>query len=146
VAKFSRYFGRSPDRLGLEDVRAFSGPSGVDRHLVGSPQPDGLCAPFLLRRYAGHGEIPERIPYACTPRKLPTVLSGDEVVRFLEAVAGFKMRAALVTAYAAGLRASEVVRLKVSDVDSRRGWNGYVIHTSIEELAGSLSLFRAAPG
>ena len=66
------------------------------------------------------GEIPERIAYARTPRKLPTVLSADEVVRFLEAVSFLKARAALTTAYAAGLRASEAVSLKVVDIDSDR--------------------------
>jgi integrase len=56
--------------------------------------------------------IPERIPYAREPRKLPVVLSADEVVAFLEAVPSLKSRAALTTAYAAGLRTSEVVGLK----------------------------------
>ena len=65
-------------------------------------------------------DLPERIPYAREPRKLPLVLGADEVVRFLEAVPGLKSRTALTTAYAAGLRASEAVRLKVSDIDSSR--------------------------
>jgi integrase len=56
--------------------------------------------------------VPERIPYAREPRKLPVVLSADEVVRFLEAVSSLKSRAALTTAYAAGLRASEVAGLQ----------------------------------
>lgn len=55
-----------------------------------------------------------------TPRKLPTILSADEVVRFLEAVPSLKARAALTTAYAAGLRASEAASLKVADIDSDR--------------------------
>jgi integrase/recombinase XerD len=50
-------------------------------------------------------EIPERIVYARTPRKLPSILSADEVVRFLEAVPSLKTRMALTTAYAAGLSA-----------------------------------------
>jgi integrase/recombinase XerD len=120
VCKFSRFFGRSPDRLGLEDVRAFQ------VHLVSS----GISWPGLnqtvcaLRFFygvtLGHGETPERIPYAREPRKLPVVLSADEVVRFLEAVPSLKTRAALTTAYAAGLRASEAVGLKVGDIDSGR--------------------------
>lgn len=120
VAKFSRFFGRSPDRLGLEEVRAFQ------VHLVST----GISWPALnqtvcaLRFFygvtLGHGEIPERIPYAREPRKLPVVLSADEVVRFLEAVPSLKSRAALTTAYAAGLRASEVVGLKVANIDSSR--------------------------
>ncbi|PDT00545.1 integrase [Rhizobium chutanense] len=121
VTKFSRYFGRSPDRLGLEDVRAFQ------VHLVSS----GLSWPALnqtvcaLRFFfgvtLGHAEIPERIAYARTPAKLPTILNGDEIVRFLEAVPSLRTRTALTTAYAAGLRASEAVHLKVRDIDGERG-------------------------
>ncbi|ACP22047.1 putative transposase number 1 for insertion sequence NGRIS-16 [Sinorhizobium fredii NGR234] len=121
VTKFSRYFGRSPDRLGLEDVRAFQ------VHLVSS----GLSWPALnqtvcaLRFFfgvtLGHAEIPERIAYARTPAKLPTILNGDEIVRFLEAVPSLKTRTALTTAYAAGLRATETVSLKVSNIDGERG-------------------------
>src|ERR1700681_1781483 len=120
VSKFSRYFGRPPDRLGLEDVRAFQ------VHLVstGISWPARNWPVCALRFFCGvtlgQGEIPERIPYAREPGKLPVVLSADEVVRFLEAVPSLKTRAALTTAYAAGLRASEAVGLKVGDVDSGR--------------------------
>ena len=120
VTKFSQYFGRSPERLGLEDVRAFQ------VHLVsnGISWPglnQTVCAlRFFYGVTLGHGEIPERIPYAREPHKLPLVLSADEVVRFLEAVPSLKTRAALTTAYAAGLRASEAVGLKVADIDSGR--------------------------
>jgi integrase len=94
VSKFSRYFGRSPDRLELEDVRAFQ------VHLVST----GISWPALnqivcaLRFFygvtLGEALIPERIPYAREPRKLPVVLSADEVVQFLEAVSSLKSRAA----------------------------------------------------
>ena len=120
VTKFSRYFSRSPDHLGLEDVRTFQ------VHLVAT----GISWPALnqtvcaLRFFygvtLGHGEIPERIPYAREPRKLPVVLNADEIVRFLEVVPSLKTRAALTTAYAAGLRASEAVGLKVGNIDSGR--------------------------
>lgn len=119
VTKFSRYFGRSPEQLDLEDVRAFQ------VHLVAT----GISWPALnqtvcaLRFFygvtLGHAEIPERIPYAREPRKLPVVLSADEVVRFLEAVSSLKTRAALTTAYAAGLRASEAVGIRLADIDGR---------------------------
>jgi integrase/recombinase XerD len=121
VSKFSRYFGRSPDKLTLDDVHAFQ------VHLVsmGISWP-GLnqivCAlRFFYGVTLGEAAVPERIPYAREPRKLPIVLSADEVVRFLEAVSSLKSRAALTTAYAAGLRASEVAGLRVEDVDSDRG-------------------------
>jgi integrase/recombinase XerD len=120
VTKFSRHFGCSPDRLGLEDVRSFQ------VHLVAQ----GVSWPALnqtvcaLRFFYGvtldRAEIPERIVYARTPRKLPAILGADEVVRFLEAVPSLKTRVALTTAYAAGLRASEAVSLKVTDIDSAR--------------------------
>lgn len=120
VTKFSRYFGQPPDRLGLEDVRAFQ------VHLVSQ----GISWPALnqtvcaLRFFYGitldRAEIPERIVYARTPRKLPVILSADEVVRFLEAVPSLKARTALTTAYAAGLRVSEAVSLKLADIDSDR--------------------------
>ena len=120
VAKFARFFGRSPERLDLEDVRAFQ------VHLVAG----GLSWPALnqtvcaLRFLYGvtlrQADLPERIAYAREPQKLPVVLSTEEVVRFLEAVPSLKCRAALTTAYAAGLRASEVASLKVADLDSSR--------------------------
>jgi integrase/recombinase XerD len=68
----------------------------------------------------GLAEVPERIPYAREPRRLPVVLGADEVVRFLEAVPSLKARTALTTAYAAGLRVSEVTRLRARDIDSGR--------------------------
>jgi integrase/recombinase XerD len=120
VSKFSRYFGRSPDRLGLEDVRAFQ------VHLVATaiswPALNQIvCAlRFFYGVTLGHDAIPERIAYAREPQKLPVVLSADEVVRFLEAIPSLKSRTALTTVYAAGLRVSEVVLLKISDIDSHR--------------------------
>ena len=120
VAKFSRYFGRSPDRLGLEEVRAFQ-VHLVSRGISWPALNQTVCAlRFFYGVTLGHGEIPERIPYAREPRKLPVVLSADEVIRFLEAVPSLKARTALTTAYAAGLRASEAVSLKVGDIDSKR--------------------------
>jgi site-specific recombinase XerD len=120
VARFGRFFGRSPERLGLEEVRAFQ------VHLVagGVSWPalnQTVCAlRFLYGVTLNQADLPERIPYARTPRKLPVVLSADEVVAFLEAVPGLKARAALTTAYAAGLRASEAAGIKVANIDSRR--------------------------
>jgi integrase/recombinase XerD len=120
VAKFGRFFGRSPDKLGLEDVRTFQ------VHLVagGISWPalnQTVCAlRFLYGVTLRQADLPERIPYAREPQKLPVVLGADEVVRFLEAVPSLKSRAALTTAYAAGLRASEAACLKVANIDSSR--------------------------
>jgi integrase/recombinase XerD len=62
----------------------------------------------------------ERIPYARKQQQLPVILSAEEVVRFFAAVPSLKQRIALMTAYAAGLRISEVVQLWVADIDSDR--------------------------
>src|SRR6516162_9493989 len=117
VSKFSRHFGRSPDRLGLEDVRAFQ------VHLVAT----GMSWPALnqivcaLRFFygvtLGHAVIPERIAYAREPRKLPVVLSADEVVRFLEKTPALKAPPALTRVYLGG-----VFFQKISDI--KRGGMG----------------------
>jgi integrase/recombinase XerD len=118
VAKFSRFFGKSPERLDLEDVRTYQ------VHLASQGIAWATLNQTALRFFygvtLGRPEIPERIAYAREPRRLPVVLSADEVVRFLEAVPSLKSRTALTTAYAAGLRVSEVVALKVADIDSGR--------------------------
>ena len=120
VRRLAAHYRRSPDQLTLEDVRTFQ------VHLVAK----GISWPGLnqivcaLRFFYGvtlrRDEIPERISYARQPRKLPEVLSAGEVVRFLEAVPSLRTRVALTTAYAAGLRASEAVSLKVANIDSGR--------------------------
>ncbi len=120
VAKFSRHFGRSPDRLALEDVRAYQ------LHLI-APQRSWshvnqtVCAlRFFYGVTLGRGDARERIVAAREPQRLPEVLSGEEIVRFLEAVPGLRNRVALTTAYGAGLRVGEVVRLQPTAVDSSR--------------------------
>jgi integrase/recombinase XerD len=120
VSKFSRHFGRSPDRLGLGEVHAFqvhlvaNGISWASLNQI-------VCAlRFFYGVTLGQATIPERIAYAREPQKLPVVLSADEVVRFLEAIPSLKSRIALTTVYAAGLRVSEAVMLKIADIDSGR--------------------------
>ena len=120
ISKFSQYFGHSPDRLHVEDVRAYL-VHLASKGFAWTSLNQTVCAlRFFYGVTLGQTTIPERIPFAREPRKLPSVLSADEVVRFLEAVASLKARVALTTAYAAGLRVSEVAALKVRDIDSRR--------------------------
>lgn len=120
VTKFSRYFGHSPDRLDVEDVRAYQ-VYLVSQGISWPALNQKVCAlRFFYGVTVNRPEIPERIAYAREPRKLPVILGADEVVRFLEAVPSLKSRTALTTAYAAGLRASEAVGLKVTDIDSSR--------------------------
>jgi site-specific recombinase XerD len=108
VSKFSQYFGRSPDRLGLEDVRAYQ-VHLASKGVAWASLNQAVCAlRFFYGVTLGEPTIPERIAYARELRKLPVVLSADEVVRFLESVSSLKARVALTAAYAAGLRVSEV--------------------------------------
>lgn len=120
VAKFSRYFGCPPDRLDIEDVRSYQ-VYLVSQGISWPSLNQTVCAlRFFYGVTLGRNEMPERIAYAREPRKLPLILGADEVVCFLEAVPSLKTRTALTTAYAAGLRASETVSLKVADIDSSR--------------------------
>jgi site-specific recombinase XerD len=120
VAKFSRHFKRSPDRLGMEEVRAYQ------LHLVEQKYSwthinQVACAlRFFYGITLGQKEAFERIVSGKEPEKLPAVLNREEIARFLAAVAGLRNRVALATAYAAGLRIGEVVRLKPGSIDSER--------------------------
>ena len=120
VAKFSRFFGKSPERLELEDVRTYQVHLASQGIAWATLNQTVAALRFFYGVTLGRPEIPERIAYAREPRRLPVVLSADEVVRFLEAVPSLKSRTALTTAYATGLRVSEVVALKVADIDSGR--------------------------
>jgi site-specific recombinase XerD len=120
VKNFAAFLGRSPDMASFEDVRRYQ------LHLAAS----GVGVPTLnqtvstlrfffkvtLRRH----EIVEHTHVIHEPRKLPVVLSVEEVARLLNAAPGLKYKAALSVAYGAGLRATEVISLKVSDIDSER--------------------------
>ena len=82
VSRFSQYFGRSPDRLGLEDVRAYQVHLASKGVAWGSLNQVVCALRFFYGVTLGHPTIPERIVYARAQRKLPTVLSADEVVTF----------------------------------------------------------------
>jgi integrase/recombinase XerD len=120
VAKFARHFNRSPDRLGLAEIRAYQ----IHLTTTGISWAGFNVAVCALRFFygvtLGRTAIVERIPYARKRRQLPVILSADEVARFFAAVPSLKHRTALMAAYAAGLRVSEVVRLTIADIDSRR--------------------------
>jgi integrase/recombinase XerD len=120
VAKFSRHFNCPPDRLGMEDVRAYQ-LHLIERKYSWAHINQVACAlRFFYGISLGQKAAFERIVAGREPDKLPPVLSRDEIARFLEAVAGLRNRVALTTSYAAGLRIGEVVRLKVSSIDSAR--------------------------
>jgi integrase/recombinase XerD len=120
VAKFSRHFARSPARLGLEHVRAYQVHLAAQKRSWSHINQASCALRFFYGVTLGRSEVLAGIVSAREPQKLPVVLSADEIVQFLEAVPGLRNRAALTTAYGAGLRVAEVSRLKLTDIDSGR--------------------------
>jgi site-specific recombinase XerD len=120
VKNFAAFLGRSPDTASFEDVRRYQ------LHLassgVGVPTLNQTVSTlrFFFKVTLGRSEIVNHTQFVREPRKLPVVLSPEEVARLLDAAPGLKYKAALSVAYGAGLRISEVVALKVSDIDSKR--------------------------
>lgn len=121
VAAFANYFKRSPEQLDLEQIRRYQVYLLHDKKLSASTLNVTVCAlRFLYKATLKRDWDIERIPHARREKKLPVVLSPAEVAQFLHAVKSVKYRTILITAYSAGLRVSEVVRLNVRDIDSRR--------------------------
>jgi integrase/recombinase XerD len=121
VSAYARYFGRSPEDLGPEDVRAYQVHLIEVRKL--SPASVGIAAcalRFLYRVTLKRDWDCDDIPLPKKPFRLPVILSREEVMRLLESVHSLKHRTLLTTTYAAGLRLAEATHLKVSDVDSQR--------------------------
>ncbi|SDR63952.1 Site-specific recombinase XerD [Rhizobiales bacterium GAS113] len=120
VRSFAAFLGRSPDTATAEDVRRFQ----VHQTENGVQPPTINCSVSALRFFftvtLDRPDLSRRLVLARHPRKLPNVLSVEEVGRLLEAAPGLKHKAALGTAYGAGLRVSEVATLKVDDIDSTR--------------------------
>jgi integrase/recombinase XerD len=120
VRDFAVFLGRSPDQASAADLRRYHlhlAASGVS---VASQNARVTALRFFFTVTLGRSRVTERMPFVREPRKLPVVLSPEEVARLLEATPGLKYRAALSVAYGAGLRANEVVSLKIGDIDSTR--------------------------
>jgi site-specific recombinase XerD len=121
VAKFAKYFGKSPALLGPEEVRTYQVHLINEKKLGWSAFNGAVCAIRFLYQNTLHVDwVFEKIPYAKKPRKRPVILSLDEVCSFISAIPNLKHRVAAITAYATGLRASEVLHLHLSDIDSKR--------------------------
>ena len=120
VRNLTIFLGRSPDTATAEELRLYQ------LHLtdtgVGSPTINGAVSAlrFFFSITVDQPAVTKPLTFVAEPRKIPVVLSPEEVARFLEAAPGPKYKAALSAAYGAGLRVSEVVALKVPDIDSKR--------------------------
>ncbi len=122
VSLFARHFGRSPDRLGPEQIRAYQLYLTNQKKLATS----SILLAVAALRFLYHvtlqkkWDLRDMIPAPRKPQKLPVVLSPEEVRRFLSGAGNCKEHAILATCYAAGLRLSEVLHLQPGDIDSQR--------------------------
>lgn len=120
VANFARYHGTPPDKLGLEDIRDYR------RHLLArglksrSVNPIVAAPHFFYGTTLSNTELARQITFARTEDNLPAILTQEQVLHLLQAATNLKMRTILVTIYGAGLRISEVVRLKPDDINNQR--------------------------
>jgi hypothetical protein len=120
VRSFAAFIGRSPDTATAEDLRLFQ----LHQTRIGMQPPSINSAVSALRFFftvtLDRADLARRLTVVPYPRRIPAVLSVEEVTLLLRAAAAPKYKAAFATAYGAGLRVSEVVALKVGDIDSER--------------------------
>jgi integrase/recombinase XerD len=121
VSSFARHFRRSPETLGPEEIRAWTIYLVNERKLAPSSVQLAVGALRFLYRVTLRREwSDEDFPLPKKPVRLPVILSIEEVKALFDAIPSLKHRAMLMTAYAAGLRISEVAHLKAIDIDSQR--------------------------
>jgi integrase/recombinase XerD len=121
VVRFSKHFDRSPEQLGPEEIRTYQLHLLQQRHASWSVFNQAVCALRFLYRVTLQARFAiEMIPYGKKPKSLPAVLSREEVAQLFALVPQSLERLILQTTYACGLRASEVLGLHVSDIDSSR--------------------------
>ena len=121
VEDFSKHFHRSPERLGPRHIREYQVHLFRDRKLsAGTIQSRCAALRFLFVKTLRRPYLLDEIPFPKRPRKLPTVLSPEEVARLIDSARNLMHRAMLMTLYATGLRRAELCHLKVTDIDSER--------------------------
>ena len=146
VALFARYFKRSPELLGLDEIRVYQLHLVHERKLAWGSFNQAVCAlRFLYRKTLGRDWDIESIPFAKQPKKLPLVLSQDQVRAVLAAIANPQNRVIAMTLYAAGLRVSEAVSLRIADIDSKRMLLHVVQGKGRKDRLGDVVAAPAAP-
>jgi site-specific recombinase XerD len=121
VADFAKYFGKSPDKLGLNELRTYQAYLLRERKLTPGTVVNQIAALrfFFVKTLKRH-QFRDFLPYPQERRRLPTVLSREEVSRLINAAGTLFRRTLLMTLYATGMRRSELAHLKVGDIDSQR--------------------------
>jgi site-specific recombinase XerD len=119
---FVGYFMRPPDQLGKEEVHRYQVHLAEERQVSWTVFNQSVCALRFFYRVTlpRDWDVKESIPYHKRRKRLPVVLSREEVAALLETVSNQKHRVILQTAYGTNLRLSEVLHLRVSDIDSQR--------------------------
>jgi integrase/recombinase XerD len=121
VERFAQHFGKSPDKLGPDHIRTYQAyllktrklePGTVENHVA--------ALRFLYIQTLHRHEFRQFLPYPKVRRKLPKILSRDEVARLIDASSSLFVRALLMVLYGTGMRRSEVAQLKIADIDSQR--------------------------
>jgi len=121
VAKFAKYFGRSPEQLGEAEIREYQRYLVYEKKASWAFLNQTVCAlRFFYTKTLDKDWLVRHIPFPRKERRLPEVLSVEEVSRLLVNVRALKQRTILETMYGAGLRLMETLNLKTADVDSRR--------------------------
>jgi site-specific recombinase XerD len=120
MARFAREFGKPPGQLGPAEIRTFQ-VRMIEKKVSWTQFNQAVCAMrFFYRVTLPRDFVVEHIPFAKVKKKLPTVLSVDEVRRLLSAPTNIKHRAVLSLIYATGVRLNEATHLRVSDIDGER--------------------------
>ena len=121
IEDFAHHFGKSPDRLGPEQIRRYQVHLLRERKLAVTTVRLSVAAlRFFFGKVLRRGYPPEHLPYPKHRQRLPNVLSQSEVARLIEAASNLYHRALLMVLYSTGMRRAEVARLRVADVDSER--------------------------
>ena len=122
VKQFAEYFGKSPEKLGAEEVRSFQLHLLQEKKLKPQTVKMRIAAlRFLYKKTLRRRDLDiDDLPFPKVPKKLPVVLSHEEVTRLIEAAPNLTYRTILMVLYGTGMRRAEVPRLKVGDIDSQR--------------------------
>lgn len=121
VSDFAKHFGKSPDKLGPNELRTYQAYLLRERKLTPGTAVNCVAALrfFFVKTLKRH-QFREFLPYPKDRRRLPIVLSREEVSRLINAAGNLFRRTLLMTLYGTGMRRAELARLKVSDIDSQR--------------------------
>lgn len=121
IEDFARYFGKSPDQLGPEQIRDYQVHLFRDRKLSpGTVEGCGAALRFLYVKTLRRPYLKEDIPFPKRSRRLPLVLSLEEVRLLIDSAENLMHRAMMMTLYATGIRRAELCHLQVADIDSPR--------------------------